>query len=95
MRPAAPILLEDTDRQTYMCDEVLASEAVYAVFYCGKPINIKRYHTLNPDHISKYKKTIFVNSGPAHGLAKRLNHQFNTEDFAVYKLLGGEQVFKE
>ena len=37
----------------------------------------------------------YPDPGHAHGLAKKLNHQFNTEDFAVYKLLGGEIVVKE
>ena len=83
------------DRQTYMCHEIIAASAVYSVTYRGYPINIKSSHTLNPDNNSKYKKTMFVNPGPAHALAKKLNHQFNTKDFAVYKLLGGEQVFKE
>ena len=83
------------DRQTYMCHEIIAASAVYSVTYRGYPINIKSSHTLNPDNNSKYKKTMFVNPGPAHALAKKLNHRFNTKDFAVYKLLGGEQVFKE
>jgi len=94
MRPAAQVLLTYNDRQTFMCDEIIAASAVYSVCYCSKPINIKSSHTLNPDY-SKYKKTIFVNPGPAHALAAKLNHRFNTKDFAVYKLLGGEQVFKE
>ena len=95
MRPAAKVLMTYTDRQTYMCDEIIAASAVYSVVYCGNPINIKSSHTLNPDNNSKYKKTMFVNPGPAHALAERLNHRFNTKDFAVYKLLGGEIVVKE
>ena len=46
-------------------------------------------------NIVKYKKTSFPNSGHAHGLAKKLNHQFNTDEFAVYKLTGGELVVKD
>ena len=95
MRPAAKVLMTYTDRQTYMCDEIIAASAVYSVVYRGNPINIKSSHTLNPDNNSKYKKTMFVNPGPAHALAERLNHRFNTKDFAVYKLLGGEIVVKE
>ena len=92
-RPAAKVLLETFNRDTYVSEAVLAAEVVYAVYYCGKPVSIKVDNTLNPSYTPKYKKTCFINVAPAVNLAKRLNHRFNTKDFGVFKLTGGEQIY--
>ena len=71
---------------------MLESEAIWAVFYQNKPINLKTIsivaHHLNP----KYKKVSFSNSGHAFNLAEKLNKLFITQDFSVYKLNAGEKV---
>lgn len=91
-RPKPKVLLEITHKQTYKTEQVLEAEAIWAVFYMGKPVNLKTSsmiaHQLGP----KYKKVSFSNSGHAFNLAEKLNKLFNCNDFAVYKLTTGEQV---
>jgi len=91
-RPKPNILLEFTNKKTYKTEQVLESDAIWAVFYQDKPINLKTTsiiaHQLNP----KYKKVSFSNSGHAFNLAEKLNKLFNTQDFSVYKLAAGEKV---
>ena len=40
-RPKPKVLLSKTDRVTYKTEEVLESTAIWAVFFDGKPINLK------------------------------------------------------
>ena len=40
-RPKPTVILQHSDKSTYKVDEVLSAEAVWAVFYDGKPINLK------------------------------------------------------
>ena len=91
-RPKPNVLLEFTNKKTYKTEQVLESEAIWAVFYQDKPINLKTTsmvaHQLNP----KYKKVSFSNSGHAFNLAEKLNKIFNTQHFSVYKLYTGEKV---
>lgn len=91
-RPKPTVLLEFTNKKTYKTEQVLESEAIWAVFYQDKPINLKTTsivaHQLNP----KYKKVSFSNSGHAFNLAEKLNKLFNTQNFSVYKLNTGEKV---
>jgi len=91
-RPKPTILLEITSKKTYKTEQVLEAEAIWAVFYKGKPVNLKTTsivaHQLGP----KYKKVSFSNSGHAINLAEKLNKMFNCADFAVFKLTTGEQL---
>jgi len=91
-RPKPNVLLEFTNKKTYKTEQVLESEAIWAVFYQDKPINLKTTsivaHQLNP----KYKKVSFSNSGHAFNLAEKLNKVFSTQNFSVYKLNTGEKV---
>ena len=91
-RPKPKILLELTNKKTYKTEQVLEADAIWAVFYQDKPINLKTnsivVHQLGP----KYKKVSFSNSGHAHNLAEKLNKMFNTKDFAVFKLTTGEKI---
>ena len=91
-RPKPNVLLEITSKKTYKTEQVLEAEAIWAVFYKGKPVNLKTTsivaHQLGP----KYKKVSFSNSGHAINLAEKLNKMFNCTDFAVYKLTTGEQL---
>lgn len=94
-RPKPKILLEITDKKTYKTEQVLESDAIWAVFYKHKPINLKTLN-LNISNIGpKYKKVSFSNSGHAFNLAEKLNKTFNTKDFTVYKLTTGELLIEE
>lgn len=92
-RPRPTVLIEQTDRATYKSDQVLASEGVWAIFYEGRPINLKVSNQLVQFPGPKYKKTSFSNPGHAINLAKRLNIQFKTDKFTVVLLRVGEQVY--
>ena len=78
--------------ETFKSDQILEAEAIWAVFYQGKPFNLKSQNSLGGYPGSKYKKVSFSNPGHAHNLAKKLNTLFNSTDFSVYKLTTGEEL---
>ena len=45
-RPKPTILLEKIDKVTYKSEQVLESEAIWAVFYLGKPFNINSHKAM-------------------------------------------------
>ena len=92
-RPKPTVLAEQTNRSTYKSEQVLAAEGIWAVFYDGKPINLKTANLLVQYPGPKYKKVSFSNSGHAVNLAKKLNAQFKTDKFSVVLLTQGETVF--
>ncbi len=75
-RPKPNVLLENINKETYKSDQVLSSEAIWAVFYNNQPINLKTQNILVAYPGPKYKKVSFSNSGHAVNLAKKLNKQF-------------------
>jgi hypothetical protein len=91
-RPKPTILLDYTNPRTYKTEQVLSSEAIWAVFYKGKPFNLKSSNSLTNYPGPKYKKTSFSNPGHAHNLAKKLNTTFKCKEFEVYKLTSGEPI---
>ena len=92
-RPKPMILLSYTNPQTYKADQVLRADAIYAVFYEGKPINLRFItDSLLAERSAKYKKVSFSNSGHAFNLAEKLNKQFKTNKFEVVKLTVGEVI---
>ena len=92
-RPKPNIIIEQTNRNTYKSEQVLASEGVWAVFYDTKPINLKTSNLLVQYPGPKYKKVSFSNPGHAKNLAKKLNTQFKTDKFTVVLLKEGPQVY--
>ena len=94
-RPKPTVILEHINNKTYRCEQVLAAEAIWAVFYQGKPFNLKSSNALTNYPGPKYKKTSFSNPGHAFNLAEKLNSMFNSDEFTVYKLSDGEQVEDE
>jgi len=94
-RPKPKVLLEITNKKSYKTDQVLESDAIWAVFYEDNPINLKTTSVVAQQLGPKYKKVSFSNSGHAFNLAEKLNKLFNTTDFAVYKLTTGEKVTNE
>ena len=91
-RPKPNVLLEHINKKNYKSEQVLDAEAIWAVFYNGKPFNLKSSNILTNYPGPKYKKTSFSNPGHALNLAKKLNELFQTEDFKVFKLTAGEEV---
>lgn len=91
-RPKPVILLEITNKKTYKTEQVLEADAIWAVFYKDRPVNLKTSSMLAHQLGPKYKKVSFSNSGHAINLAEKLNKLFNCTDFAVYKLTSGEKM---
>jgi hypothetical protein len=91
-RPKPNVLLEVTSKKTYKTEQVLEAEAIWAVFYKSKPVNLKTTSLVAQQLGPKYKKVSFSNSGHAINLAEKLNKLFNCTDFAVFKLTTGEQL---
>lgn len=94
-RPKPTIILEHIDKATYKCEQVLKADAIWAVFYQGKPFNLKTSNAITNYPGPKYKKVSFSNPGHAHNLAKKLNDTFKTTDFEVYQLTEGTVVTEE
>lgn len=94
-RPKPTILLENVNKSDYKSEQILAAEAIWAVFYKNEPFNLKSSNLLNNYPGPKYKKVSFSNPGHAFNLAKKLNTMFKTEDFTVVKLTQGETVSEQ
>jgi len=91
-RPKPNVLESYTDKNTFRREEVLDADAIWAVFYKGKPFNLKSSNSISPTPGPKYKKTSFSNPGHAINLAKKLNAMFKSTEFEVYKLTSGEKL---
>ena len=94
-RPKPTVLLEFVNTKTYKVEQVLEADAIYAVFYQGKPVNIRTLHHLLSYPGPKYKKSSFGNKGHAFNLCERLNKVFKTTEFEVYKLTLGEVITED
>ena len=88
-RPKPNILLEHVNKTTYKSDQILSSAGIWAVFYEGKPINLKTQNILVQYPGPKYKKVSFSNPGHAHNLAKKLNTLFKCDLFTVVLIDSG------
>lgn len=91
-RPKPVILKEFTDKNTFRTEQVLEADAIWAVFYKGKPFNLKSFNSLTNYPGPKYKKTSFSNPGHAHNLAQRLNTVWKTDEFKVVKFTSDNNV---
>jgi hypothetical protein len=94
-RPKPTVILETLDKHTYKCDQVLASEGIWAVYYDGRPVNLKTHNILVSYPGPKYRKVSFSNPGHAISLAKKLNNQFKTDKFTVVLLNQGSVVYQQ
>jgi hypothetical protein len=92
-RPKPTILLEITNKKNYKTEQVLEAEAIWAVFYKDKPINLKTCSLVVQQLGPKYKKVSFSNEGHALNLAEKLNKIFNTNEFSVYRLTTGDKIY--
>ena len=93
-RPKPTIILDQVDK-SYNSEQILKAEAIFAVYYESKPINLRTLNTLVNYPGPKYKKVSFSNSGHAFNLADRLNKKFNTDLFSVVKLTDGEPITRD
>ena len=91
-RPKPTILLENVNKSDYKSEQVLAADAIWAVFYKNKPFNLKSSNLLNNYPGPKYKKVSFSNPGHALNLAKKLNSTFGSDKFQVYQLSTGKKI---
>ena len=91
-RPKPKVLLEFANKDTYKVEQILESEAIWAVFYQNQPFNLKSGSMVASYPGPKYKKVSFSNPGHAYNLAKKLNRMFKSEEFTVVKLTQGEKV---
>ena len=94
-RPKPTILLEAVNKQSYKAEQILSADAIFSVFYDGKPINLRTLHTLLSYPGPKYKKVSFSNPGHAFNLAERLNKMFDSAEFKVVKLDIGTEVSED
>lgn len=94
-RPKPTILLNFTNKQTFKSEQVLSADAIYSVFFDGKPINLRTLHTLVSYPGPKYKKVSFSNPGHAFNLAARLNKLFQSDVFTVVRLTQGDVVTED
>jgi hypothetical protein len=94
-RPKPTVILETLDKQTYKSDQVLASEGIWAVYYDGRPVNLKTQNILVSYPGPKYRKVSFSNPGHAISLAKKLNSQFKTDKFTVVLLNQGSVIYQQ
>jgi hypothetical protein len=94
-RPKPTVILETTSKKNYKTDQVLEADAIWAVFYNDKPINLKTSNMVTEDAGPKYKKVSFSNSGHAFNLAEKLNKLFDTDGFSVYRLTTGQKITDE
>ena len=93
-RPKPTIILDQVDKN-YNSEQILKAEAIYAVYYESKPINLRTLNTLVNYPGPKYKKVSFSNSGHAFNLADRLNKKFNTDLFSVVRLTNGDTITRD
>ncbi len=92
-RPKPSVILDYTDPKTYKAEQVLKADAIYAVFYEGKPINLRSIPNIMLDYQGpKYKKVSFSNPGHAFNLAEKLNKLFKTKKFEVFMLTAGQKI---
>lgn len=94
-RTQPKVLLENVDKTTYKCDQIVEAAGIWAVFYDGQPINLKSQHYLDSETVPKYKKTSFSNPGHARNLCRKLNAQFKSDKFSVVFMNTGTKVYPD
>jgi hypothetical protein len=95
-RPKPTILLTHVDSASFKSEEILEADAIYAVFYKGKPFNLRTHLNSLQDYPGpKYKKVSFSNPGHAFNLMEKLNKLFKCSDFTVVELREGIEVLED
>lgn len=91
----AKILLSAVDPKTSKVNEVVSARGLFAVFYKGKPFNLKIRSDENTKALPKYQKISFTHLTHALNMAERLNTLYNTDKFEVYFLKTGRLMKNE
>ena len=92
-RPKPTILLTHINPSSFKSEEILEADAIYAVFYQGKPFNLRTHLNSLQDYPGpKYKKVSFSNPGHAFNLMEKMNKLFKCNDFTVVELVEGREV---
>lgn len=91
-RPKPTVLIEHINKDTYKVNQILESEAIWAVFYKDSPFNMKTSSMLSY-HGPKYRKVSFSNQGHAITLCKKLNKLFRSTEFSVVMLHKGDKIY--
>ena len=84
-RPTPQILTQQRIGQTNLEIKIQLGEGHWVVVYADQPINL-----VKSNYYSDYKKYIrngFPHEGHAQNLARKLNHQFGTDQFTVKKVI--------
>lgn len=93
-RPKPKVLMATSPNDKHKFDQITEASEVFAVFYDNVPINI-RTMSLIEDVIPRYKNTTFISKGSALLLANKLNEEFKTNKFKVFKMIPGEEISDE
>jgi len=94
-RPKPRVLLEHITPE-WKSIQVCEADAVYAVCYQGRPIQVKTQADINSNYPGpKYAKTMYANSGHAFNMAEKFNTLFNTTDFTVVILNPGRVISEQ
>jgi hypothetical protein len=94
-RPKPHIILEHVEPKTYKVEQILDADGIYAVFYNGKPFNLRSSNQLVSYPGPKYKKSSFSSPAHAFNLAERLNKLFQTDGFQVYRMFDGVPITED
>ena len=85
------ILRSIVNRKTYIEQQVLQADGIYAVFDSGTPINLRDI-SIATDTGPKYKRIAFTSAASAFNCAERLNRLYRTDTFKVYFFTTGVEV---
>ena len=80
-RPKPTVLLEITNKKTFKTEQVLDAEAIWAVFYKDKPINLKTNSIVAQQVGPKYKKAETPVVANWKGPLQTQNQQDNLENW--------------
>ena len=84
-RPTARTIISTEYKDVQI--DILEAQGQYTVLYKDQPFNIRQRYWNIQGEINKYIRTSYSSLSPAQRLALRLNTAFNTNDFAVKKVL--------
>lgn len=89
-RHAPTVLFEHQEGNKIV--EVCEADAVFAIFYNGRPIKMRQREIGVKYYGFKYMKSFYPESGHAIRLCARLNQRHNTDEFTVVQLNSGRTL---
>jgi len=70
----------------YYTLDIMASEGYWLIAYKGLPVSLRQRFFTETGIKMKYPRTGFNNRAHCENLARRLNKEFNTKDFACIEI---------